>query len=150
MIRKSNLHNLIGAGLIATLGIAVVIHTSTSLRLGTFANMGPGMFPLMIGIILAGLGALNFISAMFTSEETGAIEWKNLAIVVLSILVFAVSIRSLGLIPATILLIVAARLADSRRSLAFSIGFPVVPALLAYGIFVLGLGLPIPVMRWPF
>ena len=50
---------------------------SLNYQIGSAARMGPGYFPLMLGIILALLGVAIFVGAFAASNEQLKVELKN-------------------------------------------------------------------------
>jgi hypothetical protein len=84
---------------------------SGAYTLGTEAEMGPGYFPHMLGLLLALLGgAITFKSMVVKtadSEKIGGIAWRPLLFIILSNLVFGACIGglpSVGLPPLGIIL----------------------------------------------
>jgi hypothetical protein len=59
------------AGLAMTLLGASVTLNSATYNLGTLMHMGPGMFPLVLGILLTFIGILIFISGLITPLNEG-------------------------------------------------------------------------------
>ena len=52
------------SGLVFTLIGASFAYGATSYNIGTAARMGPGYFPLLLGVILALIGAFVFFKAL--------------------------------------------------------------------------------------
>lgn len=114
-------------------------------RMGTMTRIGPGFAPMVLSIALAAIG----LAVAATGLTRARTEFPRLAIrpavVILSgIAVFAATVRSAGLMPATVLLVTIATLADGRVRPLFSLGLALALAALAYTIFIALLGLPIP------
>lgn len=65
MLRKKDFY----AGLLMVLLGAGIGVNSTTYSLGTFAHVGPGMFPLMLGVMMVLVGALIFITGLATPLE---------------------------------------------------------------------------------
>jgi hypothetical protein len=136
------------AGL-AALGMGLlVIWTSLDYRLGTPARMGPGMFPMVLGVLLAlcGLGAA--LMGLRTVERAPALRLRAMLAVTGALVAFALTVERLGFIPATILLIFVAGMAERPvqwRALAL-LALILAPA--AYALFVLFLGIPVPAFAW--
>ena len=67
-------------------------------------QMGPGSFPLVLGLSLAGLGASS-PRGLADGEEgpIGTVPWRAVALLVGAVIVFGLTVRSLGLAPATFL-----------------------------------------------
>ena len=130
---------------------------SLLLDIGTAFRMGPGYFPLGLGILLAGLGLIVLLRA-FTADaragakaseagKVGAIAWKPLLVVVGSILLFALTLTHLGMAIALPLLVICISFAGDEFHWK---GVLVNRAVLTVGswlIFIEGLGLIIPM--WP-
>src|SRR5690606_24103289 len=104
MHTRSNRDLVAGAALIL-FGLAFGFYAILYLRLGTFAKMGPGMFPLLVGLTVALLGAALLAKTVLSARRSAqsnddtvleSPDWRTLALVVLSIIVFALLIRRLG------------------------------------------------------
>ncbi|WP_439586255.1 tripartite tricarboxylate transporter TctB family protein [Hydrogenophaga sp.] len=77
---------------------------ATTYTVGTAARMGPGYFPLMVGVLIAILGAVIAIKSITVKTEDGEpigrIAWRPLIFIIGSNLIFGVllvGVRSLGL-----------------------------------------------------
>jgi len=72
---------------------------ATTYTIGTGARMGPGYFPLLLGILMALLGAVIIFNAMvFKTEDgdkIGSWAWKPLFFVIAANLVFGVLLGGL-------------------------------------------------------
>ena len=72
---------------------------ATNYTIGAAARMGPGYFPLMLGILLTALGAFIVFEAMVVETEDGepigSIAWKPLFFVIASNLLFGVLLAGL-------------------------------------------------------
>src|SRR5262245_22023665 len=114
----------------------------------TAACRGPGYFPMpnRAGLTLVGI-VVVVRSLLATGEELGAIGWRPLVLVLAGVLAFGLLIDRLGLLPAGIALIVAARIADREfrwlETLLLAAGL----TLAAAAGFLYGLGLPIKLLR---
>lgn len=127
-------------------GLAVLL--ARGLPMGTAMRMGPGYFPTSVGGTLALLGAVVAARALWWSSE--AIKpWmlRPLLLVLGAVLVFAFLIDSLGLVPATLALILISSLGGGEFRLWEVVLLSLVLAVLAVSLFVYGLGLPLRV--WP-
>jgi putative tricarboxylic transport membrane protein len=155
----------LGAGA-CLLGIAAVASwQGAGLELGTLRQMGPGMFPrliaLLVGVCGGVLGLRSWLRASSESpakpqpEVAGAAGdarrqrvWRAPLCLLLAATVFGLSVRPLGLVVATPLSLLLAALAspDSRRkqSLWFALGMTVFCVLLFRKL----LTLPIPLAPW--
>jgi hypothetical protein len=128
-----------------TLGDTTLLEGYT---MGTPARMGPGFFPFWLGVLLVALGAaISAVGLRAGRGEHGALErfhWKQLAVVLGSIVLFGVLLKWTGMLVAGMVLIVGASLGSHefslRKALALG-GFLVTFCAL---VFVIGLKLPIP------
>lgn len=147
------------SGLMFTLvGITFAIG-ATNFTVGNAARMGPGYFPLLLGIVLTGLGVLvtiqSFKSKATDGDPVGRLAWRplgfiigaNLAFGVLLVGVPALGIPAFGLIIATYALVIIAGYARPNCSLKESVILATILAVGSYGAFVYALNLQFPV--WP-
>jgi hypothetical protein len=141
------------AGLIfAAIGFSVAA-AATRFNLGTMTRIGPGGFPLLIGIVLGILG-LAHVATAFALRDGGVSgsavsgwavsSWDGRAtlLIPLSAIVFAVTIDPLGLVPAIIAAVFVAALANPKFRLAEAIVLCLALAIFGAGLFVYGLNLP--------
>jgi len=127
--------------------------------LGTGARMGPGYFPLALGILLALLGGLITFKALVVEtmdgDKIGSFAWKPLIFIILANLVFGAMIGGLpriglppmGLIVGIYLLTFIASLAGDEFKFREVVVLATVLAVMSYLAFVLLLKLQFPV--WP-
>lgn len=142
--------DIVGGFLLLAVGLWVVWYANASYDLGTFRRMGPGMFPLLLGVILAGFGGLIAVPAFFRAGPRFQIRLWSPLFVLAGVAAFALVVRPFGLIPAILAVTIISSLAELRVR-------PVSLALLCAGlctlawlVFRVGLGLPMPMLRWPF
>ena len=116
--------------------------------MGSAMVMGPGYFPTVVGGVLVFLGlVIIFRSLWLRSEAINPWGVRPLILVLGSVVLFALVIQPLGLVLATLLLIVISSLGSMEfRIIEVSI-LSLVLAAFAAGVFVYGLGLPISL--WP-
>ena len=134
--------------LLAALGVTAVAYSVSHYSVGTITRMGPGMVPASLGSLLAIFGAIIAAPAFFR-EGTG-LEFRILTplLVLVSILVFALTITAFGLIPAIFLSTIVASMAELTLRPFRSVVLAAALCLLAYLIFSVGLGLPMPLFAW--
>jgi hypothetical protein len=130
-----------------------------SYNLGTGARMGPGYFPLLLGILLALLGLLiifnSFRSKAVGGDKIGKWAWKPLGFVLGANLAFGVllgglpsiKLPSMGLIAGIYVLTIVASLAGQNFKLRNVLILATVLAIGSYLAFIVLLKLQIPV--WP-
>jgi hypothetical protein len=124
---------------------------ATNYSFGTSARPGPGYFPLGLGLILAGLGALTLFEALAIEtedgERIGAFAWKPLGTILIAVLLFGFLLPRLGMALTIPLLVIISSLAGDEFHWRDAIINSVVLTLGSWGIFILGLKLVIPL--WP-
>ena len=141
--------------LILLLGIGVALN-ATTYQLGSFAHMGPGMFPLLLGIAMAFVGMLILVAGLLAPLKEGErilperMEWRGWVCILAGPLMFILFGKYLGMAAATFMCVFVAALGDRTATWKGS-------ALLAAGITVVGcflfnyvLKVPFPLFRWVF
>lgn len=147
------------SGLMFTVvGVAFAWGASTY-NVGTGARMGPGYFPLMLGIVLAILGAAitfkGLVAHTENGDKIGKWAWKPLLYIISANLLFGVMLGGLpsiglpamGLIAAIFALTIVASLAGERFKLKEVLILAAVLSIGSYLAFVKLLALQFPV--WP-
>jgi len=117
-------------------------------RLGTAEKMGPGFFPIMIGIVQAGLGAILLgRSFVLDGPPLERMRLSPLAITVVAVVLFGIALSWLGLAAAIAALVIVGSYADRSSRLVESIALAVALVFFSVAMFVWVLGLPLQV--WP-
>lgn len=147
------------SGLMFTLVGAGFAWGATSYNVGTGARMGPGYFPLLLGIILAVLGGfITFYSLVEHTEDgepVGKFAWKPIVYILGANLLFGVllgglpsiGLPSMGLIAAIYALVIVASKAGETFDLKEVLILATVLAVGSYIAFIVALKLIMPV--WP-
>lgn len=132
---------------------------ATDYQIGDSARMGPGYFPLLLGVLLALLGTVITFKALVIEtpggEKVGRFAWKPLVFIIAANLVFGVAlgglpslkVPSLGLMVGIYALTFIACLAGDRFKAKEAAVLATVLAALSYLAFVLLLKLQFVV--WP-
>jgi hypothetical protein len=127
---------------------AVALLAARGYALGTAGKMGPGYFPLLLGIVLAGLGLLLVgRSLVIDGEPVPRLHLLPIAVIAFAVALFGLMIEPLGLVVTlAVLTIVTAWAGPEFRLLESSV---LAVALIAFsiGVFVYLLGLPLAL--WP-
>jgi hypothetical protein len=127
---------------------AVAIFVARGYSMGAAGRMGPGYFPMALGIVLGGLGLILAGRSFFISgSPVDGIALRPLLTIVLAVVLFGVLIPHLGLV-ISLLITTAVSAFASRESqplevTALSVGM----AAFSVGIFVYALRLPLQI--WP-
>lgn len=147
------------SGLMFTIVGAAFALGATTYTVGNGARMGPGYFPLMLGILLAILGAVILFKALVVQtadgEKIGKWAFRPLAFVILANLLFGVMIGGLpsiglpamGMIMGIYVLTIIASLADGHFKLKEVLILATILSIGSYLAFVVLLKLQFPV--WP-
>lgn len=132
---------------------------ASSYTIGNGARMGPGYFPLALGVLLAFLGGIITFKALvvetFDGDKVGAFAWRPLVFIILANLVFGTMIGGLprfgipamGLIVGIYALTFIASLAGDGFKLTEVFVLATILAVMSYLAFIVLLKLQFPV--WP-
>lgn len=132
---------------------------ATSYTVGSAARMGPGYFPLIVGVIIAILGALIMLNSLRhetpDGEPIGKIAWRPLCYIIGANLAFGVllaglpslGVPAMGLIVAIYALTFIASLAGEHFNVKSVAILATVLAIGSYVAFELALKLNFPI--WP-
>lgn len=143
-------HRDLYAGLMfAGFGVAGTL-LSQDYVVGTASEMGPGYFPLMLGVILIVLGVA--IAARAFADSAPALRlapfvWQPLVYILGSVALFALALPSLGFAIALFLLLAVSSLAGQEWRPRDIVGIYLVMFALTYLVFIKGLSIPF--STWP-
>ncbi|WP_274424957.1 tripartite tricarboxylate transporter TctB family protein [Chelativorans sp. YIM 93263] len=116
--------------------------------LGSLRRMGAGFMPVALGTLLALFGVGLLFEALRAPEEVFEIRLRPLIAIGLSILFFAFTVRHIGMIPATLGMIVLAAFADPPFRAMPALLSAAVIAIAGYLLFVPGLGVSLDPFWW--
>lgn len=135
------------AGLLYILFAVAFLYFGRDYKMGVASRMGPGYFPLTLGWILFGFGAVSVVRSFLSDgPKIGGIAWKPLAIITLAIIVFALLLLPLGLIIALPALIFISSLASAQSEYDWKAGLILIGLTIFCAlVFVKGLGVPMPI-----
>ncbi len=134
----------VAAGAVFTvLGLAFGI-SSLGLEVGTALRMGPGYAPLVLAVMLTVLGALILVSALRSRglEGIGPLAWRGMAFLLTAPILFGVTVRGLGFVPAIFLATLLASIASPRMKPWQALLLAAVVTIFSTLVFSYGLGLP--------
>ena len=133
------------------MGIGLFFLTGAlDMRVGEARRMGPGYFPMVLGIVGMILGAIIVVPALRRPGLLASVNWRPLFAVMASILVFALAMPRAGLLPAVFATVVVASLGDPRSRLRQTLLLAAGLAFAAWIVFIHALGLPMIAYRIPF
>lgn len=137
----------LAGGLMVFAGGCAVALGATTYRMGELTRMGPGYFPLVVGIIFAALGVGLIVASRATSNPLPAVRLKPVLAVFAGLIFWGVTIERLGLVPSTLGLVVLVSLAQDRPSPLMIGATAAFLIVFAVGVFIYALGVPIPALR---
>jgi hypothetical protein len=139
------------AGLMFIAIAALGLWVSRDYPIGTALRMGTGYVPRLLCWILMGLGAAILVQGLREKyappERTSWRQLMPIVVVTTSLIAFAFAIEQLGLVLSILLLVGIGAIAARDIKIWELLLAAVVLIALSYAIFILGLGLTIPV--WP-
>lgn len=148
-MRGRDYHDVLGGLLMVVVGLVFAVY-SRDYELGTPSRMGSGMFPMLLGYLLAVLGVVIAVPALRRSGELPRFALRPYLLVLCSVVAFALLVDHVGMVPVTVLLVCLAGAAERNFSLRRSLWLAAVLSALAVLIFRVGLSLPIPAFAWRF
>ena len=118
---------------------------------GSSARPGPAFFPFGLGVLMTLLGAAVLFKSLTIEsddgEPIGSIAWRPLGVLIASVVMFGLLLPRLGMVITLPLLVLLASLASDEFSLKSTLVSAGLLTVVAWGVFVKGLGLAIPM--WP-
>jgi hypothetical protein len=145
---RINIPDLAFAVFLVALG-ALAFGLAGSLSVGTAAAMGPGYVPRGLAILIMIYGLVLGGRAMFAGAVAfPSIEWRPLFLILGSVAVFAVLLPIAGLAITSFALVICAGFAAYDVRMRENAIAAVILAAFAVVLFVVALGLPIPVWPW--
>lgn len=131
------------AGLMyAAVGLGAIV-IARDYNMGTSVRMGPGYFPTMLGGLLVLVGAISMARSFFhKGEGIPVFSWKEIVLVLGSVVLFGILVRGAGLVPSLILLVIVSAWASEQFRLKTALLLAIVTSVFSALVFVKGLGLP--------
>lgn len=117
--------------------------------MGNAVRLGSGVFPWLLSWGLIGVGGIVFAKGLLTDgPRLSGWAWRPVLLITLAAVAFALLIEPVGLVGTMLAVMGLGALAgDGHRLRELAVFVPVM-ILLAVGIFVWGLGMPIKVFPW--
>ena len=141
------LRDLLAGGTFIALGVAFAAG-SLAYDIGTPVRMGPGYVPLVLGVVLAGLGVLVIVKGFIAGEgePIGEVDWRAVVLITAALLFFGVTVRGLGVVGALFGASLLAALARSQTSIREALVIAVGLTALSVVIFIVALQLRLPLV----
>jgi hypothetical protein len=143
MIRISSSKDFISGAVFAATGAAGVTIASTY-PVGAATKMGPGYFPIAVGLVLLLLGMIKVIRSIVwrQGDTIEALAARPVVLVSLGVVLFGVLLLRAGLLPAIGALVLIACLAGQGARRIQTLLIFVFVAIIASTLWVYGLGFP--------
>jgi hypothetical protein len=140
---RLNLRDLAAGALFIAIGSFFALSAFLNLSIGRALSMGPGYFPVLLGLILIGFGLAIAITGVATpAAPFGQISWRGVGLVTASIVFFALTVRGLGMAPALGGATLLAALSTDRNSPLVAIGLSLGLTAFCLLAFIVALRLP--------
>lgn len=152
--RAGSSREWVAGGTMIVLGLGAFA-MATTYQLGTLSRMGPGLFPAILGVLLAVLGLGIAFSrksaeeiAEEAAEEAAPPQWRGWSCIVGGLIAFMLLGQYGGLIPATLGLVFISALGDRQHTVKTAAILAIGVTILGVAIFSWGLQLQFPLLRW--
>ena len=130
-------------------GVVFAAMALTRLPIGTAAQMGPGYYPILLSIILVGLGSAIVFGFGGEGDDPGeVVSLRSFLLVAGAPVLFALTIRTLGFLPATFLAVFAASLADRSATLMQALTTAIGLTVFCVAVFSYGIKVPYPLIAY--
>lgn len=139
--------DICGGLALAAIGAAAAGWALLHFDTGTLREMGPGAFPLALGLSLAALGLIVAVPAITRRGEPPVVEPLTALAILASIVVFALVLRPLGLVASTAASVLIAAAPAPNRGWRWRAVLAAVVTLLTVLVFRAGLQMSLPL--WP-
>jgi hypothetical protein len=144
----------IAAAVVALIGAYAVI-AGRSYDVGTLRVMGPGYFPVAVGLVMIGLAVLIAATAAARRPsappgfERRSADWRGWFCIAVSPLLFVAVGRYFGMAPAAFCCVFVAALGDRTATLRESVYLAL--GVTVFGVLMFGylLNIPFPIIGWP-
>lgn len=141
--------DLLGGLLVMLIGLGVVLQAQ-AYKIGTLRAMGPGFFPLALGVILVITGALILLGSKPEGAAGPALaaQWRGWFCICASLATFTVMGVYGGLVPATFAVVFIAALGDHTNTLRTAIILAAAMTVICVVVFWWALQMQFPLFRW--
>lgn len=104
----------LAAGILILIVGLIVATESLTYPMGSLRNVGPGIFPMLLGFVLSALGAAVILEGRVSIAVAPAIPWRAMLAICSALGAFALLIQSMGAYAAIFALVFLAGLAERQ------------------------------------
>lgn len=140
-------HDLFGGAAMVAVGLFVSLFSIAHYDFGSLRQMGPGFFPVTLGLLLAGLGAVIAGPAWWRAGEARPFALPEMLAILAAIAVFGLGLQTLGIVVTTAVAVLLASLPAPRPGWLWRCVLAVIVTALTWLVFKQGLRMTMPV--WP-
>lgn len=134
------------SGIMFTIFGASALLIGREYTIGSAGRMGPGYFPTVLSGILALLGLIAIVRSFFgKGEPLGEFAIKETALILVAVVLFGFLLRGAGLVVAVPALVMVSAYASGKFEWKSSLMLAIGGAIFCAAVFVLGLGVPMPI-----
>lgn len=117
--------------------------SALELEMGTTLRMGPGYFPMVLAVLLTGLGIAVTATALRTmGEAVGSYAWRGMVFILGAPVFFGLTVRGLGFVPSLFLTTLIAALAGLKLRPVYGVLLAAAVTVFCTLVFSVALGLP--------
>ncbi|HDZ46402.1 hypothetical protein LCGC14_0087060 [marine sediment metagenome] len=136
-------HELFGGLLLIGIGAYAYYH-GQQYAFGSLVRMGPGFLPQVLSVMLCAMGGILTVTSQLKPSSSIDLQLGQVLIVAVSMVLFALLLRPAGLFTAAFVGVVISSWADRQITWLGRIILALVVAALASLIFIVGLGMNMP------
>ena len=140
-----------GGALMVVIGL-VAVACGVDYQVGSLRQMGPGFFPVAIGVLLALTGGAIALQASLSApvEKKAARpgEWRGWLCIVSALIAFVILGEHGGLVPATFAVVFISALGDRKNRLIDALVLALAIVLVSVVVFWWALKIQLPLFQW--
>lgn len=144
---KINVGESITAGAIIAFGAAVA-YFGSSYPVGTLGQMGPGYFPVALGVITALIGLATLLEVLKSDATPPEVPWRSAMLVFAGIVAWALTAERFGLVIASFAVVTLTAIARPPVNIVVTLVTAVIASAASVLVFIYGFGLPLRAFNW--
>jgi hypothetical protein len=135
-------------GLLALGGLSVAGYSAAHYTFGTLRRMGPGFFPVVLGLVLVGLGLAIAIPAWRRAGSAKPFAWRETLAVAVALLLFGMLLERMGLLATTAITSLIASSVAPAKGILWRLILALIITAVTWAVFIGALQMPLPVWPW--